>query len=249
MRGELGQYRNAACSVSSMEIRLYPRATRPTTAEEHAVDALRTRLEPYAKHLRQVSIRFDDVIRPSGKVDRSCRVDVTLAQVFDSPKLSVEGRAPNERHAADAAADGVEGAVRREVEEVERRRSRGSKRKAKAKSAGGERVVEVRREETEATEGLSEYDILEEQARQGRHATPRAVKTANPMRGRHIHKTQRQSRATAAKEISATRPSRKSTRRSANRVKRDSNLARQTKRAVGSPKQRASAAQARGTHA
>ena len=233
-----------------MEIRLYPRAARPTTAEEHAVDALQSRLEPYAKHLREVRIRFDDVIRPSGKVDRSCRVDVTLARASASPKLSVEGRAPNERDAADAAADGMEGVVRREVEAIERRRTKTTKQKAKTKRATGERVVEVRRgEEEEATEGLSEYDILEEQAREGRHATPRAVKTANPMRGRHIHKTQRQARATAAREISATRPSRKSTRRSANRSKRDSNLARQTKRAVRSPKQRASAAQARGTHA
>ena len=232
-----------------MEIRLYPRAARPTTAEEHAVDALRTKLEPYAKHLREVSVRFDDVIRPSGKVDRSCRVDVTLVQVEGSPKLSVEGRAPNERDAADAAADGMEGAVRREVEEVQRRRSKTSKtgkRKAKAKrAAASERFVEVRRGEPEATEGLSEYDILEEQAREGRHATPRAVKTARPMRGRHIHKTQRQARATAAREISATsRPSRKSTRKSANRVKRDSNLARKTKRAVRSPEQRAEAARA-----
>jgi|GEM_PF-2700457 len=231
-----------------MEIRLYPRAARPTTAEEHAVDALRSRLEPYSKHLREVSIRFDDVIRPSGKVDRSCRVDVALARAFATPKLSVEGRAPAERDAADAAADGMEGVVRREVEAIQRRRSKTAKRKAKTTRGAGERVVEVRRGEEEATEGLSEYDILEEQAREGRHATPRAVKTANPMRGRHIHKTQRQSRATAAPEVSATRPSRKSTRRSANRVKRDSNLARSTKRAARSPKQRAEVAKARGTH-
>ncbi len=234
-----------------MEIRLYPRAARPTTAEEHAVDALQTKLEPYAKHLREVSVRFDAVIRPSGKVDRSCRVDVTLVQVEGAPKLSVEGRAPNERDAADAAADGMAGAVRREVEEVDRRRSKTSKRKPKAKrAAASERFVEVRRGEPGATEGLSEYDILEEQAREGRHATPRAVKTARPMRGRHIHKTQRQARATSAREISATtRPSRKSTRKSANRSKRDSNLARKTKRSVRSPEQRAEAAQARGARA
>jgi len=236
-----------------MEIRLYPRAPRPTTAEEHAVDTLRSRLEQYAKHLREVSIRFDDVIRPSGKVDRACRVDVTLAQVVDAPKLSVEGRAPNERDAADVAADGVEGAVRREVEEAERRRSKNAKRKGakiRAKRAAGhERFLEVRRGEEAPAEGFSEVDILEEQAREGRHATPHAVKTARPMRGRHIHKTQRQARATSAREVSATRPSRKSTRRSANRVKRDSNLARQTKRAVRSPEQRAEAAQARAARA
>ncbi len=232
-----------------MEIRLYPRAARPTTAEERAVDTLRSRLAPYEKHLREVSIRFDDVIRPSGKVDRACRVDVTLAQVFDAPKLSVEGRAPNERDASDAAADGVEGAVRREVEDAERRLSKTSKKKAarmKAKrAAASERVLEVARAERGGTEGLSEFDILEEQAREGRHATPRAVKTARPMRGRHIHKTQRQARATAAREISATRPSRKSTRKSSNRSKRDSNQARRTRRAVRSPEQRAAASAAR----
>lgn len=231
-----------------MEIRLYPRAARPTTAEEHAVDTLQSRLEPYAKHIREVKIRFDDVIRPSGKVDRACRVDVTLHQVLDSPKLSVEGRAPNDGDAAEVAADGVAGAVRREVEEAERRLGKTSKRKAAArpKAKREPAVVEVRRG---GEEGPSEYDLLEEQAREGRHATPRAVKTARPMRGRHIHKTQRQARATAAREISAKRPSRKSTRKSANRSKRDSNLVRQNKRAVRSPEQRAAAAQARGARA
>lgn len=231
-----------------MEIRLYPRAARPTTAEERAVDTLRSRLEPYAKHIREVKVRFDDVIRPSGKIDRACRIDVTLHQVFDSPKLSVEGRAPNDRDAAEVAADGAAGAVRREVEESDRRLSKTTKRRAAArpKAKVAAKVVEVRRG---GEEGPSEYDLIEEQARAGRHATPHAVKTARPMRGRHIHKTQRQARATSAPEISAKRPSRKSTRKSANRSKRDSNLARQNTRSTRSPEQRAAAAQARGARA
>jgi hypothetical protein len=255
--------------MEEIEIHLYARGGRPTTAEARAVDVIRSRLGMFTKHLRRVGTRLDQVVNARGKLDQVCRVEVALVKVLDAPKLCVEGRASTAQEAADLAADAVEGAVRREVEAAQRRALRNRKHKAtreraeraaraKARLAGAPRLLAVRRaaaegggiEETEVeTEiatsstqpGLEELEpseaareASEEEAKARRHSTPRRVKTAHPQRGRHIHKTQRQARATSAREVSATRPTRKSTRKSANRSKRDSNQARRTEREVRS---------------
>lgn len=224
--------------MNALDVRLHSRAARPTTAEARAVELLRTRLESFARQLRRVSVRLEQKISGPGKVDQACRVELNLVDVPDAPQILVEGRAPNERAAVDEAAEAAFLAVEEEVARAERRRAR-SRRTAKVKTTGAR--SETQTAETAAAE-------LEEAAEVERHhTTPRSVKTANPQRGRHIHKTQRQARATSAREVSATKPSRKSTRKSANRSKRDSNQVRRTKRAVRSPTQRASRSQAQST--
>ena len=222
----------------AFEIQLYPRAGRPTTAEGRAVDTVRERLAPYSRHLRRVGVRFDRSTSPRGNVDQTCRVDVTLVGVADAPKVLVEGRAPSASEAADLAADAAGGAVRREVEEAERRPSKKQRRRKLERARA--RVIEVRRGESASEPDAQQWEqVPEEELMRPEHLTPREVKSANPRRKRHIHKTQNQARATAARELSATRPSRKSTRKSANRSKRDSNLARRTEREVRSPEARA----------
>jgi len=228
-----------------LEIRLYPRAMRPTTAEEHAVGVVRSGLEGYGKHIRRVGIRLDQIISAPGKLHWACRVEVTLVKVVDAPKFYVEARARTEQEAVALAGDAILDAVRREVEEAERRRDRARKPKvARRKAEGAPRLLEVRR--TQALGGGETEAELAERDREAakeRHLTPRSVKTAHPLRGRHIHKTQRQARATSARELSAAeRPSRKSTRKSANRSKRDSNQARRHERELRSPKTRATRA-------
>ncbi len=213
--------------MKALDIRLYSRAARPTTGEARAVELVRSRLEEFAQHLRRVFVRLEQRIIGPGKVDQACRVEVTLTKVADAPQFVVEGRAPSAPEAIELAADAAASAVRREVEVTERKRGRASR-----KAETGAKTVAVER----STEPLEEPDII---ASDTRHFTPRSVKTAHPRRGRHIHKTQRQARATSAREVSATKPSRKSTRRSANRMKRDSNLARRTERKVSSPEARA----------
>jgi hypothetical protein len=222
--------------MDKLEIHLYSRAGRPTTVEERAVEAVRTKLEKYARHLRRVGVRLDQRINNSGQLDQSCRVEVTLIKVLDSPKLLVEGRAPSGQEAAALAADAVFGAVEREVMAAQRRGRRASPR-AKSKT------LEVRRAEEESA--LENAEAIAREAEE-RHLTPRRVKTAHPQRGRHIHKTQRQSRATSAREAppATGRPSRKSTRKSANRSKRDSNQARRNERDVRSPEAQATRARA-----
>lgn len=222
-------------TMSPMDIRLQARGGRPTTAEARALEVVRERLEGFARHLRRVVVRLEQKISGPGRVDQSCRVELTLVNVDDAPQLLVEGRAPNERTAVDQAAEAALLAVQQEVERAERRR-RSRRPLAKARPRA-----------TAATRGaIGETDELEQVTEaESHHFTPRSVKTAHPQRGRHIHKTQRQARATSAKEVSATRPSRKSTRRSANRSKRDSNEVRRAGRAVRSPEARATRARAR----
>ncbi|MBX3265069.1 MAG: hypothetical protein KF782_35685, partial [Labilithrix sp.] len=223
------------------ETHLYSRAARPTTAERHAVALVGTRLDKYSKHLRRAGVRLTQLINASGQLDWTCRVEVAMTKGA-TPKFYVEGRARQVLEAVELAADAVEGAVRREVEGASERSGAGRRR-----ATSGLRGVEVRRgaaarrgAEAREGEGLPE---LEDEAL--RRLTPRAVKTANPMRGRHIHKTRRQAQATSARELSATRPSRKSTRKSANRSKRDSNLVRRAKRDTRSPEARAARAASR----
>src|SRR5262245_6431084 len=132
-----------------LEIHLYPRSGRPTTAEEHAVEALHARLDRFKRYLRRVGVRIDQIIGSRGTFEQVCRVHVTLVAVLDVPKLVVEGRAPNVHEAADGAADAAENAVRREVEEAELLFARRRKhRAARAKLAGRPRP-EARREASE----------------------------------------------------------------------------------------------------
>lgn len=72
---------------------------------------------------------------------------------------------------------------------------------------------------------------------------PSTTKSSAKPRGQHP--TMRTARASFALETSATRPSRKSTRKSANRAKPDSNLHRRAIRLARAPEERARKAKAR----
>lgn len=213
-----------------LNVRVYPRRQRPTTAEEYAAETLRSALDKYARHIRRLGVRFEEVINGNGDVDQACRVSVTLTDVFDAPKFVVEGRAPNEHEAANLAADGAAGAVRREVEDWE---SVIRKRKGKHKAGRTAKAEEVQEE------SYADEDVLGVREGERDGSTPRAAKSSNFLRKRGIHKTQRQARANVVRELPATRtereetrPSRKSTRKSANRSKHDSNQARRAHRAA-----------------
>ncbi|MBX3204943.1 MAG: hypothetical protein KF764_07730 [Labilithrix sp.] len=224
--------------MHDFETHLYSRAARPTTAERYALGLVRTRLEKYAKHLRRVGVRLAQLLNSSGKLDWTCRVEVGMSKAASAaPKFFVDGRAAHVLEAVELAVDAVDGAVRREVASVEGKKHKTLRRKAKS--------IEVSRGASEAAEEEESEAASERADEELRHSTPRAVKTANPMRGRHIHKTRRQAQATSARETSATRPSRKSTRKSANRSKRDSNLVRRAKRDARSPEARAARAASR----
>lgn len=208
-------HRNAGCKPRGMDLEIYlqTRAAR-TVTDANAVEIIRARLEKHRRYIRRLIVRFDETMNARTRVDKVCRIHVSLRAVRGIPSFIVEGRALHEREAAALAADELSGAIEERIGSL------------------NAPVAKVQREEEPET------------ARAGRDGvTPRAVKTAHPLRGRHIHKTNRQARATAARERSVppARPSRKLTRKSANRMKRDSQQtlrATRRVRAAGGPNRR-----------
>ena len=207
--------RNERCTPTDMdpEIYLQTRAAK-TMTDAYAVETIRARHEKYGRYVRRLNVRFDEAINARGRIDKVCRIHVSLRAVPGIPSLIVEGRAPHEREAAALAAEEVRGAI-------------------------DDRVGRPRPPPIEEPVVIVESRYAE---RDG--ATPRELKTARPARKRHIHKTQRQARATAARESTApgTRPSRKLTRKSANRIKRDSQQTLAADRRNRAPEARASRA-------
>lgn len=223
-------------------IHLVTRGSRPTTAEDHAVQAFRSRLEgDAASKVRRLTVHIEETVdmlaTPRPKPEWVCRVKVMLAAALDEPSFVVEGRASHAREAVDLAADAVEGAARRVVELATRK---GHRRPAALVSPpSGPKRISLRRGER--------------QARRGEEPARAPTVSASPPRGRHFHMTRVQAGATSEREEAAppaegekaSRPSRKSTRKSANRSKRDSNQLRRDRRALGAPEARAERAQAR----
>jgi hypothetical protein len=209
---------NGARESFARRIYLKPQALRPTAAEVRAVQTLALTLAPYADHIRRVSVRIARTTGRAVAFDHVCRVHVALRDVYDVPSFLVEGEGSSDREAAQLAAE----AARRVV----------------LLALGGEVATQARSNESIEEEARTR---AAETARR-HHTTPREVKSAKPLRGRHIHKTQRQARATSARELSKGRPSRKSTRRSSNRSKRESNQVLRHERAIRAPKERAARA-------
>lgn len=85
--------------------------------------------------------------------------------------------------------------------------------------------------------------VQQENGAKNAKLSKRATKPAKKASAKH--QTKHAARATFAREESASTPSRKSTRKSANGVKADNNLRRKAMRKVRSPESRASRAAAR----
>jgi len=226
---------NASAKHMSLSIRLFSRAVRPTTAENAAVTALRSRLEPFAPYIRRLGVRLEEVIDVDGHPAILCKVKVVLAKAFDVPSFVLEAHGAHVRDAVDAVADAVEREVRLAIEEAGTPPGRRASREAgSAMSTSSSSTLSKR---ARAANGIT-VPPEREGAIELEAQNPGKTKSANPPRGEHFHMTRHQARATSARELSATRPSRKSTRKSANRSKRDSNLERQVRREVRSPEGR-----------
>ncbi len=185
-------------------VKLVPRGVRPTTAEDNAVKVLNATVEPEREHIARVLVQFDELIDKAGNELLICRAKVTLAKALHVPTFHLEGRAETKREAAELVSDAILGAVRRAL-------------------AAGKRGRTVERE--------VEAAAPPEAAGTRRRREPRI--SAHPPRGQGFHMTRRQSHATAAREEeSAAHPSRKSTRKSANRSKRFGNITARTGKAV-----------------
>jgi hypothetical protein len=199
-------------------------SARPSAAESYAAATLRERLAEVASKIKRITIHVDEGLDHNGHPMTVCRVKVVLSPLLDVEPFVMEGHASRAREAIDLVADAIEGAVRRPVEEAAkaRLRRRGKRVRLSGVKVSSKTPSEVVLRRARVDESLE---------------TPRS---ANPPRGKHFHMTRHQSRATSSREVEAgARPSRKSTRKSANRSKRDSNLARRATRGTRAPAARA----------
>jgi hypothetical protein len=215
-------------------------------------DRAARRLAKYALHIERLSFRFEDVNGPRGGKDSVCRGKAVLSGL---PSAVVQKRAHTARQAFNLAsrqlARGVDKAVRNvgrvsgrgpERSAVEAKPGLAKKRVAGLASAGsliGRRVGRSWGNVLEAASRPEKLrgDAIVDTSLEGVSATDKKV-GAGATAKRNTKLNIRS--ATATLEDSATgRPSRKSTRRSANRAKSGSKLSRKTKRNLHSPKARA----------
>jgi hypothetical protein len=218
---------------------------------------LGAKLRGLAPHIERLTARFEDINGPRGGVDIVCKIKVVLAGL---PSVVVEERANAERPAFDAAADAVTRAVRKHVSRARSvgTRSRRAPRtgRAVARTAGAERETDpgsfIGRRVGRSGENLraalkrpekKRRDVPVDTAKPGVSATDRKAGGGSTARRNTKART---SKATATLEDSRrTRPSRKSTRKSANRTKGGTNLEARSVRRARSPKRRATKPAAR----
>jgi hypothetical protein len=225
--------------------------------------SLGAKLGKFAPHIQRLTVRFTDVNGPRGGVDIDCDVKVVLSGQR-SVVYRMRGREP--REAIDRAAPGIVRAVQSALERARRPAApgapaRGAGRRAPARRAAatparlghpspegsfiGRRVGRGPQNLSRALERpeKTRRDFPVDTAEPGRSATDRRAGGGSTAR-RNTRKTA--PRATATLEDSARdRPSRKSTRKSANRAKQGSKLRRRKVREVRSPSARAAKAAAR----
>jgi hypothetical protein len=221
---------------------------------------LGTKLSKFAPLIERVTVRFEDTNGPRGGVDTVCRIKVVLSGL---PSVVVEQTARKPREAFDVAADGTERTVRRALGRREisaphkPRVTARSKRGALAtKSTGrrpkrrplpppeqgsriGRRVGRAQKNLTALIDrgDKASRELPIDTARPGWTATDRRAGGSSTAARNVKWNT---ARAAATLEDSAQqRPSRKSTRKSANRAKQDSNLRQRQVARARSPKSRA----------
>lgn len=220
-------------------------------------EKLGAHLGPFAHHIDSVYVRFEDINGPRGGVDTECRIQVVLPS---RPDIVVSHRAVNARIAFDGASHRIGRAVKRDLARAGF--ARGSRKSPAVPSARvasdaqnpppkdgsliGRRV------------GTSAANLARAAARPEKLRRDAWVDTAQPGVSASNRRAGagstasrntklRTPRATAALEDSAQpRPSRKSTRKSANHAQGAQKLAQRARSAASSPQTRAAAAAARG---
>ena len=186
-------------------------------------ERLGRQLGKFALHIESIEVRISDVNGPKGGVDMACQISVILSGL---PRVVLEEQGTTAREAFDLAAGVAERAVRRRLG---RSGARTPRRLLKA--------APVPSVET-ATADAQEAGVIQ--------ATEGALDANASMTGTGTRNTKLNTAGMsfALEDSAQDRPSRKSTRRSENHIKPDSNLKRRETRRTTSPKARATRAQA-----
>jgi hypothetical protein len=212
------------------------------------------KLGKFAPAIERVSVRFDDVNGPRGGVDTVSQIKVVLSE---RPSVVVRAQGVDAWHAFDQASHRTERTVRRSLGRAGLTSGSGARRKGRGRGRTSSLPAEPQPAALPdgsligARVGRSSANLARTLAWSNRVDTTQPGVSATDRKAgggstaaRNVKR--RTSRATAALEDSATgKPSRKSTRSSANRAKGGSKQGRQAKVRTASPKRRATRAKAR----
>ena len=213
------------------------------------------RLARYAPQIERATVRVDDVNGPKGGVDLACKVKVVLSGL---PSVVVEQRGADLPDVVTRAAEGAQRAVRRELQRRGRssRPERGGGPAAKTEGKRGVRPIPddegslIGARVGHARANLERALARPEKARRDVYVDTSAPGTSATDRKAGYGATARRNTKrnpagmTAALEDSRTEPSRKSTRRSANRMRSGTALEHKASSRTVSSKARATRAQA-----
>jgi hypothetical protein len=246
----------AAKTSERMTLTIVSRVRIDDKTREQVRARLTRKLAKHAGHIGRVSLRLDDLNGPRGGVDIVCKIKVVLPGL---PSIVVEERAADVRDAAVRAGDGVERAVRRAVARAGR--SARERARASGTAAGPQASGRAAQRDDEGSligrrVGRSAAQLERALARPEKQRGDAYVDTAAPGASASDRKagygataarnTKRNDAGmTAALEDSRTKPSRKSTRKSANRTRSATALEHKASEQSRTPKRQATRARVR----
>ncbi len=228
-------------------------------------------LGKFATQIERIVVRFGDENGPKGGVDRSCTIEISVSSL---PNVVVTERGETDREAFDRAAGRAERATRRSLERhgfsAKGAKQRDSGYPAAAVDASdGSDMADMSDDELDVFEapesligarvGHGPDNLMDAVRRPEKERRDVPVDTAQPdtsaddRKAGGEHTARRNSKlntagmSVALEDSTNGQPSRKSTRRSTNRIKPDNPLTRTTKDAMQSPHSKADRARARNT--
>ena len=241
--------------LTPLEVRAAKRVTLDEATRAHVHQRMTRELRKVAVLVERATVRFADINGKRGGIDVSCHIQLVLSGI---PSIAVEERAASARAAFDAAAATAERAARRSVGRAEigarparRKKSAGERDGAGKRAAAmvnppaedgsliGHRVGKSRAnlERAAARPEKDKRDSFVDTALPGVSETDR--KAGGGSTARRNTKKNLAGLTSALEDSAQDTPSRKSTRGSAGRAKRDGNLQQRAVRKLHSPKERA----------
>jgi ribosome-associated translation inhibitor RaiA len=226
-------------------------------ARAHVRRRLERSLGRFARRIGRATVHCRDVNGPRGGVDQACRIELGLPGL---PDVRVEKRGETPRAAFDLALPAARRALRRLLSQRPKRAQRGKKPRPARAAAGGSARRRANAEEGSligrrvgrAQENLrraaarpekERRDVWVDTAQPGTSASDRRVGAGST--ARRNTKLATRGMTSALEDSARSRPSRKSTRKSKDRGKRDTNLRLRASRRAHAPSARARKAEAR----
>lgn len=245
--------RRGRTDITDTPLALRSRVPLSADTRDRIREQLTRKLRKFATHIERVTARFDDLNGPRTGLDSECRLKIVLANM---ESVIVEARAESPEAAFAQAGRSIERTLRKKLERLGRSAPASTRDRA---APGAALEVEPSNDAGSSIGrrvGRSGKNLEAAASRPEKLRRDVYVDTAAPSKSESDRRAGGPSTAarntklnragmTATLEDSRSTPSRKSTRRSANRVKSATNLQRRQIRATHSPGARARRAAAR----